>query len=76
MKKKKGLAMVSKEKRTEIATKGGKASAKKYGKEFYQKIGAMGGKKTAQKGKKYMSNLAKKGYKAMVKSTILKKLDK
>lgn len=44
-------------------------------KAFYQKIGAKGGKKNAEKGSKYMRELGKKGHKAMIKSIMSKSLD-
>ena len=45
-------------------------------KAFYQKIGAMGGKKTAEKGSEHMSKLGKKGHKAMIKVLMERELDK
>ena len=45
-------------------------------KAFYQRIGAKGGKKTAEKGSEFMSKIGKKGHKAMIDSIVKKELDK
>jgi uncharacterized protein len=59
---KRGTASMDEETRQEVASKGGSAVLKKYGREHFAAIGRKGGlKNLEQRGKEYFSALGKRG---------------